>query len=453
MATRSKTRQLNEEELRILSEQLDKKQELLREQEKSLMEKDHETQGKLEALEARQREMTSTSEPSNLPNEQFSALQKALSTLVSQMGNLRTEITEIKNERSGQTRPPPSDSIRPEPTNHFCENHSNPVPRNQNLKFKDALESVPIFNGYNIPVLRFIRSCKRARDMFTPNLESNLTQLLRNKLKGHAATALEDYTFDNVSDFADRLKILFGSAKTLNEFRGELGNITKLKSEHIIDYISRIKDLHMAIKEAELDNHGLIRSDQYDTLDNDTLDCFTKGLPPDFRMRLKLEGFLDLEDAYSKAIKVEKEMSRDRSQFRPDNKPSVAQVKTLSPSERPACSHCSRNHPSENCWQKFPEKRPAHGPQFKPTNNNNNASQPNTERDNRSRPPCAYCQKPGHSEPMCYKKQNDERNRAPSDPKNSGSRPVVRASPRDEIHQERPVRTIEALPCEPSGSA
>lgn len=451
--TRSKSRNLSEEELGILTEQLDRKREQLQEQERIIREREAQAQERISALQALEEEHNNRDHtqpgPSEPPimAEQFSSIQRTLSQMIAQFGDLKNEVTQIKNEGRPPSQSPPLD-------HHNADDFRREL--NPNIKFKDALESVPTFNGYNIPVLRFIRSCKRARDMFSPHLESSLTQLLRNKLKGHAATALEDYVFDNVTDFADRLKTLFGAAKTLNEFRGELGNISKNPSEHIIDYISRVKDLHTAIREAEVDSHGFSSRENRSSLNSDTLDCFIKGLPPDFRMRLKLESFLDLEDAFTKAIKVEKDIERDRTHFkdnRAESKPHTVQVKAFTPSGRATCAHCGRPHPSENCWQKFPEKRPAHIPPYRNNIENPNENRANSERENRQRPPCPYCLKPGHSEAMCYKKQNDERNKVTPESKNANSRPAARASPRDEPRQERPVKLIEAQLCAPSGSS
>lgn len=112
------------------------------------------------------------------------------------------------------------------------------------LSFKDILESVPTFSGDNIPILKFTRACERAKDMIPPPLEPTFTRLLRNRLKGRAYTAIEDDTFRTVAALTDHLKDIFGTAKSVNQFRDELGNVVKGKTEHVLDYISRVKDLH-----------------------------------------------------------------------------------------------------------------------------------------------------------------------------------------------------------------
>lgn len=448
------SKRLSEEELRVLADQLDKKREILREQEQALLKRELETHEKLEALSAREcefsDEVNNRDEPISTTRHALEAMQNTLSTMINEVSRISREIGSIKNGE-GQRQSGPVPRVQQNEVN-VRDDRELPA----NIKFKDALESVPIFNGYNVPVLRFVRACKRARDMFRPHQELGLTQLLRNKLKGHAATALEDYNFQNVHQFGERLKTLFGAAKTLNEFRGELGNISKNKNEHIIDYISRTKDLHTAILEAEIDNHGTLRNGQYDIFENDTLDCFVKGLPPDFRIRLKLEGFDNLEDAYSKAIKVEKDMERDRSHFKDTRFESrtqnqSAQIKAVSPSGGPICKHCNRNHASEDCWSKFPDKRPGNSNK---QNSNSRITWSRPTNIQGSRPPsmCNYCNRAGHLETTCFKKQNEERNRATELPKNENSRPVARASPRDEKSTERPVKIIDASPCDPSTS-
>ncbi|KAK2578798.1 hypothetical protein KPH14_010911, partial [Odynerus spinipes] len=60
------------------------------------------------------------------------------------------------------------------------------------LRLKDALESVPRYDGYRIPIYQFTRACERARDMISPASEAALVNLIINKLQGHAFQAVED---------------------------------------------------------------------------------------------------------------------------------------------------------------------------------------------------------------------------------------------------------------------
>lgn len=415
---------LDENELRELHEQLTAEKRRLQELEADLATRELELQS--------QNILNQNRRPSDENPAINPGLQNVLSNLVLELDTIKNDMSQLSNRvtashplmgRAAQTNQP---------------NTSNSDPNLPRLSFKDILEGIPMFNGENISVLKFVRACKRARDMFPANLEITLTRLLRNKLKGRAYTAMEDDSFADIKAFTDRLKDVFGASKTVNQYRGELGNITKNENEHIIDYISRVKDLHAAISEEETPDNGSISRSRSNTLEIETLECFIAGLPPDFRLRLKLEGCTTLASAYANAVKIEKEIEKDRLNFKEPRfehkKPtSQTHVKTIAAREVLTCENCSKKgHKSEDCWSKYPEKRP----QRTKGNGNPNKMQPN--RDNKSRPSCDYCAKLGHVVAQCFKKQNDEKRNAgnaKSRSENSGANRVEKAS-------ERPVLTV-----------
>jgi hypothetical protein len=90
----------------------------------------------------------------------------------------------------------------------------------QPIKLKDAIESVPVFDGYRPSVFQFLRSCERARSMILRHQEPQLVKLLMNKLRAHAFLAVEDSEVATLSDFGNKLKYMFGPGKTVNEYRG-----------------------------------------------------------------------------------------------------------------------------------------------------------------------------------------------------------------------------------------
>ncbi|KYQ48515.1 hypothetical protein ALC60_12437 [Trachymyrmex zeteki] len=63
---------------------------------------------------------------------------------------------------------------------HFCASGSLEVVD------KEATDSVPHFDGYNIPLAQFTRACRRERDIIPASGERNLTKLLINKLSRRA---------------------------------------------------------------------------------------------------------------------------------------------------------------------------------------------------------------------------------------------------------------------------
>lgn len=412
---------LSEEELIILREQLTRKQEQLVEQEAAFK---RESQERYLALQKRETEFMDREheQAQRFPNNQGAATSATASsppgnyddivaTLLQEFKQLKQEITNLQSERT-QTSPPPSEAPYYPPRAQHT-----PHPQ---LSYRDALESIPTYDGENMTVLKFTRACNRVKEMFPPVHEPSLTRLLRNKLSGKAYTAVEDDIFLSITEFCARLKSIFGTAKTVNQYRGELGNIAKNKSEHIIDYISRVKDLHSVILEGEKFGVNDVR---IQNLEQETLTCFLSGLPPDFRIRLKLEGFADLHNAYSVAIRVEKEMDYDRSRFKTETK-TVAAVDTTTTSTSTAqpCPHCNRKgHVEETCWTKHPNLRPER------------KELPKTEG-----AVCTYCNRPGHTEQQCFKKQKDAKESG-----NERDRPSNQGTKRTEKQADRPVKTVQ----------
>ena len=129
-----------------------------------------------------------------------------------------------------------------------------------------------------------------------PQAEPQLARLLRNKLQDHACLAVEDRVFDSVNDLIKQLKITFSPTKTSDHYRGELANVIKGTNEHILDYISRVKDLRFAILEEDKEYYRDFSPDQPQKLERLTLDSFVDGLPPHVRTGLMQHQFETLDE-------------------------------------------------------------------------------------------------------------------------------------------------------------
>lgn len=451
MDTRSKKNTLTEDEVHILQEQLLRKQQQLKEQEEALHRKHSEAEERLNEIDSKEkeynlryREIDEQYQDQTRNNETNlnSRVEQLLTNMMTNFNLLQKEVVQIRADIQ-----PGQQGTSREGAPDVSSGPHNPQytgPTWPQLTFKDALESVPIFNGENIPLLKFTRACNRIKDMFPANQEPTLARLLRNKLKGRAYTAVEDDNFETVKEFTDVLKGVFGATKSVNQYRGELGSIVKARYEHTIDYISRVKDLHAAILEEETASKGPLRATTIKDIEVETLECFVAGLPPTFRTNLKIEGYTKLSEAYSAAIKVEKEFEKDRFKFkeqRQESKPHVSFTKPeVKTSESITCTFCKKpGHESERCWIKHPDKRPSR-------NNNNNGNDNFTFKPGQSSPPrfesrvtCLYCGKPGHDVASCYAKQRDERTSG-----NGSSRPAAGAS-RPEVTYARPLQTTQTL--------
>ena len=232
----------------------------------------------------------------------------------------------------------------------------------QPIKLKDAIESVPVFDGHRPPIFQFLRACERARSMVPRSQEPYLVKLLMNKLRGHAFLAVEDGVVLTLNDFGNRLKNMFGPGKTINEYRGELATVFQRPGEEILDYIDRVKNLRLAIMDEERYGFDTVSADVQDTIDWDTAEAFVKGLPNEVFMRVKLAGYQSLDDAFCQAVRATRELKQVNN--------------------RSQCQRLGNNRQDRR---------------FVPPTQN----RPNVPRQNFIM--CNYCKKPGHLVRDCYK--------------------------------------------------
>ncbi|XP_039308185.1 uncharacterized protein LOC120358336 [Solenopsis invicta] len=179
---------------------------------------------------------------------------------------------------------------------------------------RDALELVPKYDGHNIAVWQFARACKRAKESVPLLDEAHLVRSLRNKLTGHAYLAVEDEVHLTMDKFLDTLKRTFGSGRTANYYRGQLSIIHKKPAEHILDYIGRIKDLRTAIIEGDQTNFDRqLTESEIASIDALALESFYEGLPREYRVELRAEGYTNFADACAKVIIISKRLEREEA--------------------------------------------------------------------------------------------------------------------------------------------
>lgn len=185
------------------------------------------------------------------------------------------------------------------------------------VSFREATESVPYFDGYNIPLQQFTRACRRAREIVPPSAERNLTKLLITKLRARAYYAVEDEPCDTVIQLIDLLTGAFGSPKTIDQYRGELSTIYLRAHEHIIDYISRVKDLRTSILDEERRAKGHLDSRFVSEIDGLTARSFCEGLPLEYRLQLKSEARQSHTEAFAAAKIIAKRQELDKQRYEP----------------------------------------------------------------------------------------------------------------------------------------
>lgn len=183
------------------------------------------------------------------------------------------------------------------------------------VSFREITESVPSFNGHNISLQQFTRACRRARKLVSQSAERNLTKLLINRLSGRAYYAVEDEPCETVTQLIDLLTVAFGSAKTIDQYRGELSTMYLKPNEHILDFISRVKDTRTAIMDAERRIRGRLDPRFAADIDNLTTRSFYDGLPLAYRIQMRPETYRQPADAFAAAKTIAKRQELDKSRY------------------------------------------------------------------------------------------------------------------------------------------
>lgn len=301
-------------EAEVIAKRLSDKEKQIREQIESLNMRQAELEKRESSLN---RNQTAMLDLRNLSStiENFQKEFSVLRAIPDEILNLKQQINKINSEN--RTQQPaklqyPNDNFLPSSitTPHHP---AQPSP----IRLKDAVESIPKYDGHNISIFQFCKMCERVQDLIPFEQEQYLVQLIINKLQGHAYQAVEGSEIHSVADLAHRLKSVFGPNKSLDQYRGELGNAYMKPNENIFDYIGRIKDLRTAIMDGELTLRGHFDEWSIDNIEKSVLDSFVNGLPSDILIRVKLEGYNNLDEAIIKAIQVSKLLEAEALRQKP----------------------------------------------------------------------------------------------------------------------------------------
>lgn len=317
VATGATRKQYSAEEAEILMQKASEKERQLREQSEAL-------QVKADYLTKMQEEMDRREAAGTQEQPAVEQLMASMHTITScierinsRLANLETSQKEEKQERY-HTREERSYS---QPTSQHLDIMDQPSP----IRLKDAIDTVPRFDGHKMSVFHFSKICERALDLIPTYHEYYLVQLIINKLQGHAYSAIEGVEFHTVLELTKRLKLIFGPNKSVDQYRGELGNIYMKQNENIFDYIARVQELRTAIIDGESDLSGNISERSRDAIEVTTLNSFINGLPSDLLVRVKLERPKTFEESISTAIQlsktIEAENIRKKTLFRPNFQP------------------------------------------------------------------------------------------------------------------------------------
>lgn len=223
----------------------------------------------------------------------------------------RENIAQIREElRRMRTVITPMEATTSRPTASVQREEESP-----RISYREATDLVPYFDGNNIPLSQFTQACRRAKEVVPSRCEFNLTKLLINKLRGRAYYAVEDETCGTVTQLVDLLTAAFGHSKTLDQYQGELGSIYLRPREHIIDYISRVKELRSAILDCYRRQHREIDNATTVSVNKLTVRSFCEGLPLEYRLQIRANDFEIPQTVFSEAIRIAKRQEIDKQRY------------------------------------------------------------------------------------------------------------------------------------------
>lgn len=168
-----------------------------------------------------------------------------------------------REEQQERHHPREKQSNSSQPTSQHFDVMDQPSP----IRLKDAIDTVPRFDGHKMSVFHFNKICEHALDLIPIYHENHLIQLIINKLQGPAYSAIEGVEFHTVLELTKRLKLIFGPNKSVDQYREELGNIYMKQNENIFNYIVRVQELRTAIIDGESDLSGNISERNRDAIE------------------------------------------------------------------------------------------------------------------------------------------------------------------------------------------
>lgn len=339
------------------------------------------------------------------------------------------------------------------------------------ITFREATESVPIFDGYNISLQQFTRACRRARELVPSSAERNLTKFLIAKLRNRAYYAVEDEPCDTVTQLIDLLTGAFGSPKTIDQYRGELSTIYLKPHEHVIDYISRVKDLRTSILDTERRDKGSLDPHFISEVDGLTARSFCEGLPLEYRLQMRAEARQSYTEAFATAKMIAKRQELDRQRYEPRYRENRDRDnRRVNPIGNPLAHSTPRRSEQSNYRRENQESRTDPSNRYSPARPNsyyrgnqpksNEASEKQGSRldsgsspnnysrsagreanSNNSNKFCRYCKNAGHEIEECRKRQyvNSQRRESGNSNGPPGPSGTARA---DETRKARPVNPI-----------
>jgi len=161
-----KNAKLSEDELEALRQTMAKQDERMRSEAAAL-------QNQRDEFEQQRAEFNRECELGNKHSERTDADQSELllsfkDEILRELGCFRRDVDKMKTQESPFVSP---DGQRLYEQTFMHGESLLEVPQSPKVSFREATESVPYFDGYDIPLAQFVRACRRAEEIVPPPLK------------------------------------------------------------------------------------------------------------------------------------------------------------------------------------------------------------------------------------------------------------------------------------------
>jgi len=207
VATGAIRKQYTAEETEILMQKINEKEKQLKEQAEAL-------QAKNEYLTKMQEEMSQKEMAGAQEQTAVEQLMASMQTITNYIERMNSRLMNLENSQKEERYIPREEQAFSQPTSQHFDIVDQPSP----IRLKDTIDTVPKFDGHKMSVFHFSKICERDLDLIPAYHEYHLVQLIINKLQGRAYSAIEVVECHNVCELTKRLKLIFGSNKSVDQY-------------------------------------------------------------------------------------------------------------------------------------------------------------------------------------------------------------------------------------------
>ncbi|KAK0169348.1 hypothetical protein PV328_012172, partial [Microctonus aethiopoides] len=278
----------------------------------------------------------------------------------------------------------------------------------------------PVLQSRN-PVHEFIIHCKNALAYIPRYQEYEILALLTGRLKGEALRRAYKSKLRTVNDLINFIKESFDKPKTYFSLRNQILKLEQGTHESMNTYIARAQELLSDCTECLLTSNVPNKESAKQTLNDDVTNGFVHGTLKKYLRLFATKNFPNFAAACAEGRRAEGELAEypqldDTNTTRKDcfflqTTNSVEANNNTNNNYRPICTFCQKpGHTIDICFKRTAQ-----------TNNQNSLLQQNSNIRNYNNPNiqiCNYCQKPGHTIDICYKLKALENNQRTANQQN-----------------------------------